>query len=178
VSGDPLNYQAMTEDALRGVMRQALTVAAQRGLPGQHHFYLTFRTKFPGVDIADHLHERHPEEMTIVLQHQFWGLDVTDKQFAVTLSFNGQHERLTVPFAAVSAFVDPSTQFGLQFSVSTPAETGGAVALAPKAGPPAVAAPAAVGTAPPAPADGEPAPEGGARVVALDAFRKSDGRKK
>jgi hypothetical protein len=179
VSGDPLNYQAMTEDALRSVMRQALGVAANRGLPGQHHFYLTFRTKFPGVDIADHLRERHPEEMTIVLQHQFWGLDVTDKQFAVTLSFNGQHERLTVPFAAITAFVDPSVQFGLQFSVSAPGEAGSAVALPAKAGPPAVA-PAATATepAPDAPPDGEPAGDGGARVVALDAFRKSDGRKK
>jgi hypothetical protein len=179
VSGDPLNYQAMTEDALRGVMRQALGVAANRGLPGQHHFYLTFRTKFPGVDIADHLHERHPEEMTIVLQHQFWGLDVTDKQFAVTLSFNGQHERLTVPFAAVTAFVDPSVQFGLQFSVTAATEPGSPVALAPKAGPPAVAAPASpVATPEAAPPDGEPAGDGGARVVALDAFRKTDGRKK
>ncbi|HEX9465732.1 MAG TPA: ClpXP protease specificity-enhancing factor SspB [Alphaproteobacteria bacterium] len=181
MSGDPLNYQAMTEDALRSVLRQALIVAAQRGLPGQHHFYLTFRSTFPGVDIADHLRERHPEEMTIVLQHQFWGLDVTDKQFAVTLSFNGQHERLTVPFAAVTAFVDPSVQFGLQFSVSAPEDSTGPVALPPKASPPAVPAPAAaVGapTDPAAPPDGEPGPEGGARVVALDAFRKTDGRKK
>ncbi len=179
MSGDPLNYQAMTEDALRSVMRQALGVAANRGLPGQHHFYLTFRTKFPGVDIADHLHERHPEEMTIVLQHQFWGLDVTDKQFAVTLSFNGQHERLTVPFAAVTAFVDPSVQFGLQFSVSAPAEAGGPVALAPKVTPPAVAAPATSAATPDATATGgEPAADGGGRVVALDAFRKSDWRKK
>ena len=178
VSGDPLNYQAMTEDALRGVMRQALTIAANRGLPGQHHFYLTFRTKFPGVEIAEHLRERHPEEMTIVLQHQFWGLDVTDKQFAVTLSFNGQHERLTVPFPAVTAFVDPSVQFGLQFSVSAPAETGGAVALAPKAGPPAVAPPAALASVA-EPPEGETTPDAaGARVVALDAFRKTDGRKK
>lgn len=175
MSGDPLNYQVLTEEALRGVVRRALSVAAQRGLPGQHHFYLTFRTAYPGVQLADSLRERHPEEMTIVLQHQFWGLEVTERQFAVTLSFNGQHERLTVPFAAVTAFVDPSVQFGLQFSVAASAATpAGAPAVLPtKAaalppGPPAAAAPAA---------EASDTPEEG-RVVALDAFRKSDSRKK
>src|SRR3954462_1722081 len=107
----------MTEEALRGVVRQALTVAATRGLPGQHHFYLTFRTTYPGVHMGDHLRQRHPEEMTIVLQHQFWGLDISPEEFSVTLSFNGQPERLTVPMGALSAFVAPSVQFGLQFSV-------------------------------------------------------------
>jgi uncharacterized protein len=179
VSGDPLNYQSLTEEALRGVVRQALTVAAGRGLPGQHHFYLTFRTTHPGVQIADHLHERHPEEMTIVLQHQFWGLEVGDKQFAVTLSFNGQHERLVVPFASVTAFVDPSVQFGLQFSVAAAAEPD----AAPVAALPAKSAPAAISPPPApvgAPADAEAAEDGdaGARVVALDAFRKTDSRKK
>src|SRR5581483_2656542 len=108
----------MTEEALRGVVRQALAVASERGLPGQHHFYLTFRTAHPGVRLADHLRQRHPDEMTIVLQHQFWGLEIGRDEFSVTLSFNGQHERLTIPFAAISAFVDPSVQFGLQFSVT------------------------------------------------------------
>ena len=178
MSGDPLNYQAMTEEALRGVVRQALMVAAQRGLPGQHHFYLTFRSTFPGVQFADHLRERHPDEMTIVLQHQFWGLDVTEKQFSVTLSFNGQHERLTIPFAAITAFVDPSTQFGLQFSVATSEAAAGPVAALPTASVLPAATPAAA-TATPAGADGDAAPEdAGARVVALDAFRKSDSRKK
>ena len=175
MSGDPLNYQAMTEEALRGVVRQALTVAAQGGLPGQHHFYLTFRPGFPGVQLADHLRERHPEEMTIVLQHQFWGLDVSDKQFSVTLSFNGQHERLTIPFAAITAFVDPSVQFGLQFSVATPEAATPVAALPITSGLPA-AAPAAAAPAGASGAAG--AEDGGARVVALDAFRKSDSRKK
>ena len=176
MSGDPLNYQALTEEALRGVVRQALVTAAQRGLPGQHHFYLTFRTGFPGVQIADSLRDRHPEEMTIVLQHQFWGLEVAERQFSVTLSFNGQHERLVVPFAAVSAFVDPSVQFGLQFSVASPAQAGAApvATLPPKA--PAVTAPLPE-PAPVAGAD-EPAAGEAGRVVALDAFRKSDSRKK
>lgn len=174
VSGDPLNYQALTEEALRGVVRQALTTAAQRGLSGQHHFYLTFRTAYPGVQIADGLRARHPEEMTIVLQHQFWGLEVTERQFSVTLSFNGQHERLVVPFAAVSAFVDPSVQFGLQFSVAEPAAAPVA-ALPPRT--PAVAAPSAPAAAEDT-ASAEPAADDANRVVALDAFRKSDTRKK
>lgn len=165
LSGDPLNYQSLTEDALRGVMRQALEIVAEKGLFGQHHFYLTFRTDVPGVRIADSLRQRHPKEMTIVLQHQYWGLEVTKEHFAVTLSFNGQHERLHVPFAAVSAFVDPSVQFGLQFSVAEPEP-------APVAALPSTAAPAEDAA--------EPAekPEGGARVVALDAFRKPETRKK
>jgi uncharacterized protein len=179
VSGDPLNYQALTEEALRGVVRQALQVAAQRGLPGQHHFYLTFRTGFPGVELADSLRDRHPEEMTIVLQHQFWGLDIGERQFSVTLSFNGQHERLVVPFAAVSAFVDPSVQFGLQFSVGAPAGATAApvAALPPK---PTVATPVPVATPVAAAGEqaGEPAAGEEGRVVALDAFRKSDTRKK
>jgi hypothetical protein len=176
VSGDPLNYQVMTEDALRGVVRQALIVAATRGLTGQHHFYLTFRTTHPGVHMPDHLRERHPEEMTIVLQHQFWGLDVATDMFSVTLSFNGHHERLTVPFLAISAFVDPSVQFGLQFSV---ADTAGAVQAVPalpgKAGVPAIGADAASPSAAASPGETEAGP---GRVVALDAFRKSDARKK
>ena len=179
MSGDPLNYQALTEEALRGVVRQALSTAAERGLPGQHHFYLTFRTGYPGVEIADSLRERHPEEMTIVLQHQFWGLDVSDRQFSVTLSFNGQHERLTIPFAAVSAFVDPSVQFGLQFSIAAPPAAAAAPVTALPGKTSAVAPPAAPLPAPvPDAAAGESAgPEEG-RVVALDAFRKSDTRKK
>ena len=170
MSDDPLNYQAMTEEALRGVVRQALTIVAKRGLVGQHHFYLTFRTGFPGVQMAEHLRQRHPEEMTIVLQHQYWGLELTDTNFSVTLSFNGQHERLTIPFAGISAFVDPSVQFGLQFSVTPPANT--AVALGKAAAP--VALPASSATAE---RQDQPAAEDGGRVVALDAFRK-DTRKK
>ena len=177
MSGDPFNYQVMTEEALRGVMRRALALVAERGLMGQHHFYLTFRTGYPGVSIPDHLHQRHPEEMTIVLQHQFWGLEVGDASFSVTLSFNGQHERLTVPYSAVSAFVDPSVQFGLQFSIAEPAANAPpTVPAAPiKSTPPAVTPLAAARPA------GEPAAEApvqGDRVVALDKFRKSDGRKK
>ncbi len=160
MSDDPLNYQLLTEDALRSVVRKSLTVAATRGLHGQHHFYITFHTDYPGAELADILRQKHPKEMTIVLQHQFWGLEVNDEHFTVTLSFNGQHERLVVPWASISAFVDPSVQFGLQFSVADPAPASAPLSLPPAAG-----------------ADGS-APDAGARVVTLDAFRKSDARKK
>ena len=110
-----LRYDKMVEDALRGVVRDALTLAAEQGLPGDHHFYVTFRTTFPGIGLADHIKARHPDEMTIILQHQFWDLEVSGEQFAVTLSFSGKSERLVIPFAAVTGFADPSAKFGLQF---------------------------------------------------------------
>lgn len=110
-----LRYDAMVENALRGVVRRALSYAAERGLPGDHHFYVSFRTNHPGVDIPAQLRARYPTEMTIVLQHQFWGLDVGEEAFGVTLSFSDVPERLTIPFSAISAFADPSVRFGLQF---------------------------------------------------------------
>ncbi len=170
VAEDRLNYQVLTEDALRSVVRKALDIVADGGLTGNHHFYLTFRTDIPGVEIADSLRAKHPKEMTIVLQHQFWGLEVTDAGFAVTLSFNGQHERLVVPWPSVSAFVDPSVQFGLQFSVAEPPVAAPTIAL------PTAARPAEAADAPPA--ETPAGAEGGAQVVTLDAFRKTDGRKK
>jgi len=120
---DSLHYDKMVETALRGVVRQALASVVDQGLPGNHHFYLTFRTTHPGVDIADRLHAQYPQEMTIVLQHQFWGLEVTDDYFVVNLSFSNVPERLKVPYAALVSFVDPSVKFGLQFQVQ---DTGGA----------------------------------------------------
>ena len=116
MSRDYMNYHAMMEDALRSVIRDALTRASEDGLPGDHHFYVTFKTEYPGVNIPDSLRARFPEEMTIVLQHQFWGLDVGEELFGVTLSFSDVQERLVVPYLAVTAFADPSVQFGLQFS--------------------------------------------------------------
>ncbi len=110
-----LRYDAMVEQALRNVVRRALSYAAERGLPGDHHFYISFRTNDPGVDIPAQLRSRYPNEMTIVLQHQFWGLDVGEEAFGVTLSFSDVPERLTIPFSAISAFADPSVRFGLQF---------------------------------------------------------------
>jgi len=111
----------MVESALRRVVRDALIEAGEVGLHGNHHFYISFNTSYPGVSVADYLRQQYAEEMTIVVQHQFWGLEVTDEGFAVTLSFNKVQERLEIPFAAVSAFADPSVQFGLQFRVDSDA---------------------------------------------------------
>lgn len=110
-----LRYDLMVEDALRSVVRRALELAATRGLPGDHHFYITFRTEHPGVKLPASLRERYPTEMTIVLQYQFWGLEIDDEGFRVTLHFNDKPERLAIPFAAIKAFADPSVRFGLQF---------------------------------------------------------------
>ena len=112
---DSLQYDKMVEAALKGVVRQALAQAAEAGLSGNHHFFLTFKTGHPGVRIPAYLEAEFPDEMTIVLQHHFWGLEAGAEAFEVTLSFNDVQERLTVPYAALTAFVDPSVKFGLQF---------------------------------------------------------------
>jgi hypothetical protein len=114
---DLFDYPQMVETALRGVVREVLARAAQDGLRGAHHFYVSFRTDIPGVALPDHLLDKYPEEMTIVLQHQFWGLQVGDQEFSVTLSFQNRPEQLIIPFAAVTSFADPSVKFGLQFEV-------------------------------------------------------------
>ncbi len=113
---DLMRYDVMAQEALRGVVKQALHKAAgPGGLPGQHHFYITFRTRGRGVDIDESLLEKYPEEMTIVLEHQFWDLDISDLGFEVTLKFSGVPKYLKVPFSAVSRFHDPSVGFHLQF---------------------------------------------------------------
>ncbi|HVT59921.1 MAG TPA: ClpXP protease specificity-enhancing factor SspB [Thermoanaerobaculia bacterium] len=112
---DRIDYQKVVEDALRGAVRRVLAVAAARGLPGKHHFYLAFRTSHPGVQIPSALRDLHPEEMTIVLENQYWNLEVEDDRFSVELSFGGTRRTLTVPFAALTAFADPSAEFGLRF---------------------------------------------------------------
>ena len=112
---DQMNYNEMVESALRGVVRLTLDRIAENGLPGNHHLYISFHTEYPGVVLPGHLRERYPEEMTVVLQHQFWGLETNDQGFEVTLSFDDVHEYIFVPFAAMTAFADPSVQFGLQF---------------------------------------------------------------
>lgn len=116
---DDLRYDRMVEDALRSVVRRALIHVGEHGLPGNHHFYITFRTDHRECDIPAALRERYPGEMTIVLQHQFWGLEIGEDQFCVTLSFSDVPHRLVVPFAAVTAFADPSVRFGLQFDVDS-----------------------------------------------------------
>ena len=115
---DLIRYDLLAQDALRGVVRKVLTDVAREGLKGDHHFYVAFDTRAPGVRISDRLHGKYPEEMTIVLQHQFWDLTVTEQTFEVGVSFGGTPERLLVPFAAIKGFFDPSVQFGLQFEVT------------------------------------------------------------
>lgn len=110
-----LRYDKMVEKALRGVITQALQHVIKNGLPEEHHFYITFMTEFPGVQIPSYLHEQYPEEMTIVLQYQFYGLEASEEQMAVTLSFNNVPERLVVPIEAITIFADPAVNFALQF---------------------------------------------------------------
>ena len=122
---DFIGYEALTDRALRGVVRDALRRVQKQGLIGSHHFYLTFKTQDPGVEIPDFLKERYPDEITIVLQNQFSGLNVTEDSFEVTLSFQKLPARLFVPFAAMTGFADPSVQFGLQFEEIGETETQG-----------------------------------------------------
>ena len=123
MADDLFRYDLMVETALRGVVRDALRKAAERGLPGNHHFYITFKTRAPGVHIPAYLVERYPDEMTIVLQFQFWDLEILEDQFSVTRSFNDIREPLTIPFEALTGFADPSVQFGLQFQQTENGET-------------------------------------------------------
>ncbi len=116
---DTLRYDKWIEDAMRGVIRRSLAFVASEGLPGDHHFYITFRTRAEGVEMADFLRARHPDEMTIVLQNQFSDLEVGEDLFAVSLTFDGRGADLRIPFAAVTGFVDPSVNFGLQLKTVT-----------------------------------------------------------
>jgi len=116
---DYIGYEALTQAAMRGVVREALRRTQANGaVPGDHHFYITFQTKAPGVKIADYLVERFPEDMTIVVQHQFWDLEITDAHFEIILKFSGVPQHLYIPFAAVTRFVDPSVNFGLTFETA------------------------------------------------------------
>ena len=122
MADDLIRYDLLVQDALRGVVRKVLTDAARDGLAGEHHFYVSFRTEAPGVRMSQRLREKYPQDMTIVLQHQFWDLGVTEHTFEVGLSFSGVPERLLVPFDALTGFFDPSVQFGLKFDLSENAE--------------------------------------------------------
>lgn len=122
---ETLDYPAMIDNAMRNVVRDAILQVMAHGLPGDHHFFISFRTDFPGVEISPAIQARYPEEMTIVVQHQYQNLDAWDEGFTVTLSFNNIPEKLVVPFAALTAFADPSIKFGLQFHTrDTSAESG------------------------------------------------------
>jgi uncharacterized protein len=163
-----LQYNVMVEAALRAVVRQALTEVAKDGLPGSHHFYITFRTAHPGVQVPDYLKARYPAEMTIVLQFQFYDLQVDDNAFSVTLTFNNNPERLIIPIRAITVFADPSVNFVLPFQ-SAEAPVAEEAAAAPK--PVKQAVKKAIDST-----DGDSAPKDtgdkSAEVVSLDKFRK------
>jgi hypothetical protein len=179
---DHIRYDLLTQQALRSVVRGVLADAAKKGLVGDHHFYISFDTRADGVKLSQRLRSQYPEEMTVILQHQFWDLTVNDDEFEVGLSFGGIPERLTVPFTAINGFFDPSVQFGLQFEHVgdsqdnvQPAATIETKAPETKKRPPAQRTQASVPPVP-APANPEPAETpkaaGGAEVVRLDRFRK------
>ncbi|MDQ2765288.1 MAG: ClpXP protease specificity-enhancing factor SspB [Pseudomonadota bacterium] len=132
---DLMGYEAMQQDALRGLVRAALARAASpRGLPGEHHFYISFRTASPGVSGPADLLGRYPEEMTIVLQNQYWDLNPGEANFSVTLQFGGQPKSLSIPYAAVTRFYDPSVQYLLQFNAIETASPPGAAKVKPTVG--------------------------------------------
>src|SRR5262245_23112472 len=123
-----IDYEALAQGAMRGIVRTVLERVAKTGLPGEHHFYIAFNTEAPGVVISKRLKQKYPEEMTVVLQHRFWDLTVTEERFEVKLTFDGIPERLSVPFTAVKVFFDPSVPYGLQFEESEATAAEGVVA--------------------------------------------------
>lgn len=158
---DHIGYHALMQAALKGVLRTALAnVSKMERLPGDHHFYITFRTRTPGVQMADYLKDRFPDEMTIVIQHQYWDFEVSDDRFEIILKFSGVPQHLRIPFIAVTRFFDPSVNFGMQFDSDLAATANGHPAILPGLG----AAPAVEPQAPSAPPEGT--------VVSLDAFRR------
>jgi hypothetical protein len=190
---DHIRYDLLAQEALRGVLRTVLSDAAKNGLPGDHHFFVTFDTCAEGVRLSQRMRAQYPKEMTIVLQHQFWDLAVGEESFEVGLSFGGVPERLLIPFAAVRQFFDPSVEFGLQFEqVAVESDAKPEALPAPKKGGepanvPMQVKPRRTTPAVPAPANPEPVasddgsehpPEkptdktAGGEVVRLDRFRK------
>jgi len=161
-----IDYGGLMHRALRGLIRSVLEDVARHGLPGQHHFFITFDTNAPGVVMADWLRERYPREMTVVLQHWFTGLEVDEDGFRITLNFGNQPESLEIPFDSLRTFVDPSVEFGLRFESHDAGDEDGAEADSPEAG------------AGHTPGDGPPAGQGPAsrpeaEIVSLDQFRKT-----
>lgn len=179
---DLIRYDVLAQDALRGLVRKVLTEVVQAGLPGEHHFFITFNTRYPGVRISARLAADYPGEMTVVLQHQFWDLVVTDSSFEVGLSFKGVPEKLHVPLRAITSFVDPHASFALKFDVAADADAAAADAETASAGespPPAPVKAVADGKKPVRAKRGDKvakAKDGeAAAVVSLDAFRKKNG---
>jgi hypothetical protein len=184
---DHIRYDILAQDALRGVVRTVLEDAAKNGIPGEHHFYITFDTRAEGVMLSQRLRTQYPAEITIVLQHQFWDLTVSADAFEVGLAFGGVPERLTVPFASITGFLDPSVQFGLRFepvpegAAEASVASGKPDSTAPKRPPAehkkATTAIASVPTPANPPSESSPdagpaKPAGGGEIVRLDRFRK------
>jgi hypothetical protein len=181
---DHIRYDILAQEALRGVLRTVLTDAAKNGLPGEHHFYITFDTNAEGVVLSQRMRAQYPSEMRVVLQHQFWDLIVSESGFEVGLSFGGIPERLSIPFAAIKSFYDPSVEFGLQFqeieATSADATTEGAEPTVENGAPKSARPPAEHKPATPnapagdksAPAQDEADKPSGGEVVRLDRFRK------
>lgn len=179
MSEQTIDYPKLVEHALRHVVRDTLTLIAEHGLPGRHNIYVTFLTTHPGVELSDELRSRYPAEMTIVLQHEFWGLDVGEDGFGVTLSFNNVSQRIEIPFEAITVFADPSVEFGLQFNLTargddsddaddkaeSESEDGEAEVTA-------MPQPSVSNEAPAKNTDDEGTETEGAEVVTLDQFRK------
>ncbi len=164
---DHIRYDILTQEALRGVVRKVLSEVAKTGLPGEHHFFISFLTRAPGVRLSQRLLDQYPNDMTIVLQNQFWDLKVSDTGFEVGLSFDDKPETLAIPFSALKGFFDPSVQFGMELKNALPLPTDDEKA---EANEPTklVTAPASANPTP-APAASE---KPGEKVVSLDAFRK------
>jgi uncharacterized protein len=173
---DYIRYDILAQAALRGVVRTVLADVAKKGLPGEHHFKITFATAAPGVRLSERMRGQYPDAMTIVLQHQFWDLVVDDDGFEVGLSFGGIPERVAVPFEAVTAFFDPAVQFGFQFetldkqALGEPSSAAEAPGAPPR--PAAIEKTEAALPAPVPPAEPAPAEKSGGEVVRLDRFRK------
>jgi len=173
---ETIDYPGMIDSAMRHVVREALIHVDKFGLPGDHHFFISFQTNYPGVSISPQLKARYPEEITIVVQHQFWDLKITDKQFSIMLSFNNIPEKLVVPFDALTAFADPSIKFGLQFHGKRPAN----LQMNEKEEPVACPVTGRNGTEKPpmaafeeeAPTEEQSAAANDEKVVSMEAFRK------
>ncbi len=168
---DLMRYDLLAQNALKGVVREALRIAETTGLPGEHHFYVAFNTRHPGVELSEKLSQRYPREMTIVIQHQYWNLRVFEDRFEVELSFDNIPEHLVVPFDAVKGFLDPAVQFGLQFETQPAAARPREVEQQNKTVP-AKAETADADQPAEAKPDEKPAQEEAAKVVSLDQFRK------
>ena len=174
MADDQIRYDVLVQDALRGVVRKVLSEVARTGLPGDHHFFIAFDTRAPGVRISSRLRERYPEEMTVVIQHQFWDMNVTEHAIEIGLSFSGVPERLLIPFSAIKGMFDPSVKFGLEFEVvredegEEAAATTAILPVADNGGPDEQT------VADAADKDAAAQPEGdrSASVVSLDKFRK------